>query len=351
MYNGTDWMWFSHGTDWNDVDPRVLGFGYATCDTAAATTAKVATLSNYALRTGGYVSVKFTYAVPANATLNINSRGAKAIYYRGSAITANVIQAGDIATFVYNGTYYILVGIDSIGMKRDGSNATSYVKLQAKVAEGDSSNAVGNYSHAEGYMSVAANDYDHAEGYNGVTGVLLRNGTMADNDRVAFAHGSSTKTNYNCITDASDSNIFSIDGRGNFFANGAQSLCRGVIDGVLVASGETIELEDGACYVLYTHTRNKSTGAWRGAQAYYISATFHPAGTGTSTTAQAVPQIASLGAVGTVGVNLSKKTVAYTNSAGATRYHSAIGIGTCTTAFRARWNLIKVLGSDDDFNI
>lgn len=92
--------------------PATLGQGYGTCATAAATAAKVATLSNYSLIVGGIVAVKFTYAVPASATLNINSKGAKAIYYRGAAITANVIQAGDTAYFIYNGTQYVLLGRD-----------------------------------------------------------------------------------------------------------------------------------------------------------------------------------------------------------------------------------------------
>ena len=89
-----------------------LGQGYGTCTTAAATAAKVVTLSNYTLSTGGIVSVNFTYDVPANATMNINSKGVKAIYYRGSAITAGVIRAGDTATFIYNGSYYHLIGVD-----------------------------------------------------------------------------------------------------------------------------------------------------------------------------------------------------------------------------------------------
>ena len=118
--------------DNDTVDPCYLGFGYATCATAAATAAKVATLSNYALRTGGYVSVKFTYDVPANATLNINSRGAKNIYYRGAAIAANIIRAGDIATFIYSGQYH-LIGVDrtdnlSINYSYNNSAATpSYI--------------------------------------------------------------------------------------------------------------------------------------------------------------------------------------------------------------------------------
>ena len=89
-----------------------LGNGYGTCATEAATTAKVVTLSNYVLKTNGIVSVKFTYAVPASATMNINSKGAKNIYYKGAAITAGVIKAGDVATFIYDGTQYQLIAID-----------------------------------------------------------------------------------------------------------------------------------------------------------------------------------------------------------------------------------------------
>lgn len=89
-----------------------IGQGYGTCSTAAATAAKTASLSNYALVTGGIVSIKFTYAVPASATLNVNSQGAKSIYYLGSAIGAGIILAGDTATFMYDGTRYHLIAVD-----------------------------------------------------------------------------------------------------------------------------------------------------------------------------------------------------------------------------------------------
>lgn len=89
-----------------------LGHGYGTCSTAAATTAKTVSLSSYTLTTGGIVAIKFTYDVPANATLNINSKGAKAIYYKGAKIPAGVIKAGDIATFIYS-SYYHLISIDN----------------------------------------------------------------------------------------------------------------------------------------------------------------------------------------------------------------------------------------------
>ena len=110
-YTGARWRvlnFYDSNTTYSNAS---LGQGYGTCGTAASTTEKAVTLSSYALSTGGIVAVKFTYDVPANATLNINSKGAKAIYYKGSKITANVIKAGDIAVFIYS-TYYYLLAID-----------------------------------------------------------------------------------------------------------------------------------------------------------------------------------------------------------------------------------------------
>lgn len=113
-YNGTQWDLMDVGNTNSTYANYSFGNGYATCATAEATTAKVATYQYYSLATGGIVAVKFTYAVPANATLNINSKGAKSIYYNNAAITAGVIGAGDIATFVYDGTNYVLLAVDSI---------------------------------------------------------------------------------------------------------------------------------------------------------------------------------------------------------------------------------------------
>ena len=99
-----------------------LGNGYGTCSTAEATAAKTATLSNYALVKNGYVSIKFTYGLCANATLNINSKGAKSIFIDGAAVTATTakrVLAGDIATFVYDGTQYQFVCIDHHERKFD----------------------------------------------------------------------------------------------------------------------------------------------------------------------------------------------------------------------------------------
>ena len=155
--------------------PQSLGFGYGTCTTAEATTAKVVTLSGYTLVTNGYVSVKFTNAVPANATMNINSKGAKAIYYHGSAITAGVINAGDLATFIYNGSQYHLVGIDNLasinGVKLVGNKTSNDLGLMNKptyltqtLAAGSTTvtftdSAISNNSLIAVYTSIAGLNY------------------------------------------------------------------------------------------------------------------------------------------------------------------------------------------------
>lgn len=91
-----------------------MGHGYATCSTAYGTVAKTAACSGYILTTGGYITVSFTNDVCANATLNVNDKGAKAIYYQGAPIGDKVIKAGDTALFIYSTNYY-LISIDRGG--------------------------------------------------------------------------------------------------------------------------------------------------------------------------------------------------------------------------------------------
>ena len=111
-------MYYGYYTNTTYTPPK-LGFGYGTCSTAAATAEKTASITNYVLTTGGFVTVKFENDVPASATLNITSKGAKPIWYHGAAIVDGIIKAGDYATFVYSGSYYHLVSIDRIPTAAD----------------------------------------------------------------------------------------------------------------------------------------------------------------------------------------------------------------------------------------
>lgn len=84
---------------------------YGECSTAAATVAKEVTLAGYTLTTGSRIAVKFTVTnTAASPTLNVNSTGAKAIMYRGSAISAGHLAAKRIYEFIYDGTNWELVG-------------------------------------------------------------------------------------------------------------------------------------------------------------------------------------------------------------------------------------------------
>ena len=104
--------WSADGTaTWVNNTSAARGQGYSASATNSSGTFAV-TMSGYTLANGGIVSIKFGAAVPASAKLNINSQGAKNIYYRGAAITANIIQAGDTATFMYDGTQYHLLCVD-----------------------------------------------------------------------------------------------------------------------------------------------------------------------------------------------------------------------------------------------
>jgi hypothetical protein len=84
---------------------------YGTCSTTASTQAKVVACPNFKLVTGARIAVKFTVTNTASSpTLNVNNTGAKAIYYRGSAISAGYLATNRTYEFVYNGTQYELIG-------------------------------------------------------------------------------------------------------------------------------------------------------------------------------------------------------------------------------------------------
>ena len=113
---------------------KSLGQGYGTCATEAATAAKIVTMSEYALTTGGIVTVNFTNALCTSATMNINGKGAKPIYIKGAAVTANnaaTVSAGDTAYFMYDGTAYHLLGTDRaatnpiVNISRSGTTFTA----------------------------------------------------------------------------------------------------------------------------------------------------------------------------------------------------------------------------------
>jgi len=88
-------------------------FNEAICSTAGATAAKVTNTvpASFTLASGATIIVKFTYGITvANATLQVGDTAAKPIYYRGAALEANKIKAGDKVMLRYDGVSYNIVG-------------------------------------------------------------------------------------------------------------------------------------------------------------------------------------------------------------------------------------------------
>lgn len=111
QFNQSQWGAINSGATKAIIDARHTYYGV--CSTAAATAAKAVTIADYTAATGDIVTIKFTNDVPANATLNISTKGARNIKYKGANIAAGVIKGGDTAMFVDDGTNINLVHIDA----------------------------------------------------------------------------------------------------------------------------------------------------------------------------------------------------------------------------------------------
>ena len=99
----------------NGAGPKLRGdilpLNYGTCSTAAETAAKVMSLPDFTLDTGAEITVKFSATnTAANPTLNVNSTGAKGIRYKNAAVPSGYIVANKTYQFVYDGTYWQIVG-------------------------------------------------------------------------------------------------------------------------------------------------------------------------------------------------------------------------------------------------
>lgn len=95
---------------------NATNIAYGTCDTAAATAAKVVTLTgntNWALTTGSLITVKFTNTnTAASPTLNVNNTGAYPIWYNASEYTSASSYGGYASrhiTYQFNGTHWVFV--------------------------------------------------------------------------------------------------------------------------------------------------------------------------------------------------------------------------------------------------
>ena len=134
--------------------------GFGVCYTAAATGEKIVSIDGWTLETGAMVCVQFANtdtAYVSQIKLNVNSTGAKMIYYSGSRVPSGFLSAYNTYLMVYDGEVFRVVGMYQTG--RDDSTVGTN-----SLAYGEHVQAVGSASQAFGYQTIARGSYSHAEG-------------------------------------------------------------------------------------------------------------------------------------------------------------------------------------------
>lgn len=165
-----------------EVTNADLGQGYGTCSTEGGTPTLTVTLSGYVKKTGGIVAVKFTNDVySSDATspvqLNINSTGAAQILYRGGALlNSSVIKAGNVAYFMYDGTYYVYLGRDN---ELSVSGYTKKYTTTNPALTPSSGVATWSVSHGLGVAGVIISVYESSSGEQVIADVTTTSSTSA----------------------------------------------------------------------------------------------------------------------------------------------------------------------------
>ena len=127
LYDGTYWRLCDYRNNDNTVPS-------AYCSTAAATAAKVASCSGYALLSKSFLHVILTASNTAASalTFNVNGKGAKPIYINGTASSSSnyTLPAGSYLVY-YNGTnyYFRTDGLLTANITGTASNVTGTVAI------------------------------------------------------------------------------------------------------------------------------------------------------------------------------------------------------------------------------
>lgn len=116
--------------------------GYGTCTTAAATAAKLVSIDGFKrLYKGATVCVKFSYANTASyPTLNVSDTGAKYMRVNGALMTKDYWWgAGDVATLVYDGSYW---NVSDAGAKSKIKQLANSISLEVSGKLGGTASIV-----------------------------------------------------------------------------------------------------------------------------------------------------------------------------------------------------------------
>ena len=139
----------------------------AVCSTARNVAAKAATLSNFVLKPGATIAVKFTDTTTTNPssgnlTLNVNGTGAKNIAFtrNGTFGTLTYNNAGAFYNnlthiFTYNGTYWVCLSYNADNNTINSAGATNKAGTKLfLVGATAQNNGIISYSNANCYVGT-----------------------------------------------------------------------------------------------------------------------------------------------------------------------------------------------------
>ena len=92
-----------------EADLGILGMGFGEAGSFDEDKVAYSHITHYHKVKGGQITIRFTQAVPAGASLNISGQGAIPIYYNGVPIEDGLISANTDVNLTYDGQHYCLV--------------------------------------------------------------------------------------------------------------------------------------------------------------------------------------------------------------------------------------------------
>lgn len=137
--------------NFKDTVARGVKMYYGICTTAAATAAKVVTVSadqDFKLTVGALVMVKFTISNSASSvTLNVNNTGAKSIYYNNDVYTGT---STTVCGYANTNFVYMYDGTNWVWVSHSADSNTTYSAMS--VAEGQTATATSARSMRSDYL-------------------------------------------------------------------------------------------------------------------------------------------------------------------------------------------------------
>lgn len=111
---------------------------YGACTVSASTKVKTVSCANFVLNTGSRIIVKFSNTNTASEPqLNVNSTGAKYIYYKDAKITPSFLVTNGVYEFVYDGTYWQYVGTIALNVGITVEDDSKTMFITSPIVNGD----------------------------------------------------------------------------------------------------------------------------------------------------------------------------------------------------------------------